>query len=53
MGLRGAGSAYGKGLGGALEKGLWAYDTSQRVAGIQEKLQSGDVVGADRGNYTG
>ena len=31
---------------GALEKGLWAYDTSQRVAGIQEKLQSVDIVGA-------
>ena len=44
--LRGAGSACGKGLGGVLEKGLWAYNTSQRVAGIQEKLQSGDIVGA-------
>ena len=31
---------------GALEKGIWAYDTSQRVAGIQEKLQSVDIVGA-------
>ena len=51
--LRGAGSACGKGLGGALEKGLWAYNTAQRVTAIQENLQSGDIVGADRGNCTG
>jgi Pretoxin HINT domain/Xanthomonas XOO_2897-like deaminase len=44
--LRGAGSPCGKGLGGALEKGLWAYNTAQRVSTIQEKMQSGDIVGA-------
>jgi hypothetical protein len=43
--LRGAGSPYGKAMGGALEKGLWAYNTAQRVSTIQEKMQSGDIVG--------
>ena len=51
--LRGAGSACGKGPGGALEKGLWVYNTAQRVTGIQDNLQSGDIVGADRGCCTG